>query len=190
MKAFDIEQKRAIPYYDDLGNSFFINIKREANERNKNVIVYLFYKFKLTLLQAMAKKSPINGLRVLFQQWRGVHIGGNVYIGKNVFIDNFYPNFIYIEDDAVLNAESMLIAHFNPSKRFCNLFEANVNPVVIKTGAFVGIRAVVMPGVTIGECAVVTAGSIVVKNVAPYTMVQGNPAKKILNFEHLMNLST
>jgi acetyltransferase-like isoleucine patch superfamily enzyme len=186
MSHFEFPEKKIIPYYDEMGKSFFINIKREANQRNKNVISYLFYKLNLTILQALAKKSPINKFRVLFQRWRGVHIGENVYIGKNVFIDNFYPNFIYVEDNAVLNAESMIIAHFNPPKRFCNLFEANVNPVVIKTGAIIGIRAVIMPGVTIGNCSVVTSGSIVMKNVAPYTMVQGNPAKKILNFEHLM----
>ena len=186
MDYFENPGKRTIPYYDETGKSFLISIKREANQRNKNVISYLFYKFNLTLLQAMAKKFPVNKFRVLFQRWRGVNIGKNVYIGKNVFIDNFYPGYVFLEDNTVLNAESMIIAHYNPPKRFCNLFEANVNPVFIKEGAIIGIRAVVMPGVTIGKCSVVIAGSVVMKNVAAYTMVQGNPAKKILNFEHLM----
>ena len=186
MNKFQITEKRSIPYYDKMGKSLFTNIKREASQRNKWVLVYLLYKFMLTFLQSISKILPINSFRVMIQRWRGVHIGQNVYIGKNVYIDNFYPNFVYIEDDAVLNAESMVIAHFNPPQRFHNLFEASANPVLIKSGAIVGIRAVVMPGVTIGEFAVVTAGSIVMKNVSPYTMVQGNPAKKILNFEHLM----
>jgi acetyltransferase-like isoleucine patch superfamily enzyme len=186
MCGFEIIGKKVIPYFDEKGNSFGINISREAQERNKNVLSYLFYKLKLIIFQAIAKKCPINRFRVSFQRWRGVHIGSNVYIGKNVYFDNFYPNFIYIEDNVSLNAESMIIAHFNPSIRFRSLFEANATPVLIKNGAIVGLRAIVMPGVTIGECAVVTAGSIVMKNVAPYTMVQGNPAKKILNFEHIL----
>jgi acetyltransferase-like isoleucine patch superfamily enzyme len=186
MKKFNIVDKKAIPYYNENGNSFFVNVKSEARMRGKSSLTYLFYKLKLTLLQTMAKKFPVNSCRVLFQRKRGVHIGNNVYVGKNVYIDNFYPDFVYIEDNVILNAESMIIAHFNPSVRFSNLFEANANPVVIKEGAIVGLRAMVMPGVTIGESAVVTAGTVVMKNVAPYTMVQGNPAKKILNFEHML----
>ena len=41
------------------------------------------------------------------------------------------------------------------------------------------MRAMIMPGITIGEGAVVAAGSIVVKDVAPYTVVGGNPAREI-----------
>jgi acetyltransferase-like isoleucine patch superfamily enzyme len=186
MTVHEIEKKRAIPYYDETGSSFLAYIRREAKVRNRNIIAYLIYKLNLTVLQMLARKAPLNNLRVLLQRWRGVHIGENVYIGKNVFIDNFYPEFVYLDDNSVLNAECMLIAHFNPSLRFVGLFEASVNPVIIRPGAFIGIRAVIMPGVTIGECAVITAGSIVTNNVLPFTMVQGNPAKKILNFEHLI----
>lgn len=46
-------------------------------------------------------------------------------------------------------------------------------------GCWIGMRAMLMPGVTIGEGAVVAAGSIVTRNVAPYTLVGGNPAKPI-----------
>jgi acetyltransferase-like isoleucine patch superfamily enzyme len=187
MSNFELEERKLIPYYDEMGNSFFINIKKEARVRNKSVFSYLFYKFNLIMLQAMAKKCPINKFRVIFQKWRGVHIGENVYIGKNVYIDNFYPNFVYLHDGVSLHAECMIISHFNPSYRFHNLFEASASPVVINNGAIVGIRAVVMPGVTLGECAVVTAGSVVMKNVAKYTLVQGNPAKRILNFEHILD---
>ena len=187
MSHFEIIKKKPIPYSDEMGHSSYDNIKRVALMRNKNVITYLFFKLKISLLQSLAKKCPINKLRVLFHRWRGIHIGKNVYIGNNVVLDNFHPDCIYIEDDVVLNAESMIIAHFNPPIRFCNLFEAATNPVIIKSGALVGIRSVVMPGVIVGKCSVITAGSIVMKNVPPFTMVQGNPAKTFLNFEHLMH---
>lgn len=50
---------------------------------------------------------------------------------------------------------------------------------VIKDGAWIGMRAMIMPGVTIGEGAVVASGAIVTKDVAPYAIVAGNPAVPI-----------
>lgn len=52
---------------------------------------------------------------------------------------------------------------------------------VIKDGAWIGMRAMIMPGVTIGEGAVVASGAIVTKDVAPYAIVAGNPAVPIRN---------
>lgn len=52
---------------------------------------------------------------------------------------------------------------------------------VIKDGAWIGMRAMIMPGVTIGEGAVVASGAIVTKDVAPYAIVAGNPAVRIRN---------
>ncbi len=51
--------------------------------------------------------------------------------------------------------------------------------VVIGDRAWIGYRVIVLPGVSIGEGAVVGAGSVVTKNVPPYTIVAGNPARKI-----------
>ena len=49
----------------------------------------------------------------------------------------------------------------------------------IEDGVWIGMRAMIMPGIKIGEGAVIAAGSIVTKNVPPYTLVAGNPAKEI-----------
>lgn len=50
---------------------------------------------------------------------------------------------------------------------------------VLQDGCWLGMRAMIMPGVTIGEGAVVAAGSVVTKDVPPYAIVGGNPAKII-----------
>ncbi|GAA0615524.1 CatB-related O-acetyltransferase [Paenochrobactrum glaciei] len=50
---------------------------------------------------------------------------------------------------------------------------------IIQDGAWIGMRAMIMPGVTIGEGAIIASGAIVTKSVAPYTIVAGNPAKSI-----------
>lgn len=50
---------------------------------------------------------------------------------------------------------------------------------IIQDGSWIGMRAMIMPGVTIGEGAIIASGAIVTKSVAPYTIVAGNPAKPI-----------
>ena len=52
-------------------------------------------------------------------------------------------------------------------------------PITICDGVWIGARAIVLPGVTIGEGAIVAAGAVVTKDVEPWTVVGGNPAKFI-----------
>lgn len=58
-------------------------------------------------------------------------------------------------------------------------FEYIVKPTVICDYVWIGTGAIILPGVTIGEGAVVAAGSVVTKNINPYEIVAGNPAKVI-----------
>ena len=52
-------------------------------------------------------------------------------------------------------------------------------PIRIEAGAWIGANATILPGVTVGTGAIVGAGAVVTKNVAPHTLVGGNPAKFI-----------
>jgi len=54
-----------------------------------------------------------------------------------------------------------------------------VKPVTISNNVWIGLRGIIYPGVTIGEGAVVSAGSVVMTDVAPHTIVAGNPARRI-----------
>jgi maltose O-acetyltransferase len=58
-------------------------------------------------------------------------------------------------------------------------FEKRGAPVCIGDRVFVGTRAMILPGVTVGEGAVVAAGALVTRDVAPFTMVAGVPAQPI-----------
>ena len=55
--------------------------------------------------------------------------------------------------------------------------EVNSKPIHIKNNAWIGTRSIILKGVTIGEGAVVAAGSVVTKDVPDYTLVAGNPAE-------------
>ena len=52
-------------------------------------------------------------------------------------------------------------------------------PVIIKDNAWIGMSAIILKGVTVGEGAIVAAGSVVTKDVPPHTIVAGVPAKVI-----------
>ena len=58
-------------------------------------------------------------------------------------------------------------------------FAVSGGPVTIGDRAWIGYRAIILPGITVGEGAVVAAGAVVTKDVAPFTIVGGNPAKVI-----------
>ena len=90
-----------------------------------------------TILAELAYSCPINALRIQFHRWRGVHIGKNVYIGMYCLFDNLSPSFIYIMDDVSINANSMVLTHFNAPERYETVFEASVKPVVFKKGSMV-----------------------------------------------------
>lgn len=93
---------------------------------------------------------------------------------------------ITIEKDVFAGHDVMILTSFHDY----NLFgeerktSAGSKPVHIKEGVWLATRCIILPGVTIGEHAVIGAGAVVSKNVEPYTMVAGNPAKVIKKYNH------
>jgi acetyltransferase-like isoleucine patch superfamily enzyme len=75
--------------------------------------------------------------------------------------------------------ECLVIAYSNSYSHFQNVTPARVSPVIIKQGAWICVRVVILPGVTIGEKAIVSAGSVVASDVPACSITSGNPAKII-----------
>ncbi len=122
--------------------------------------------FANRVLQHLARILPgAQTLRVALHRARGVRIGQNVWIGYDVVLDTSRPFLITLEDGCVLSLRVTVLAHFRES-----------TGVKIERDAFVGAGALILPSVVIGQGAVVAAGSVVTRSVAPLTMVQGNPA--------------
>ena len=84
-----------------------------------------------------------------------------------------------------LAGEVSVIAHSNPYAHFATVVESKVAPIVIEEGAWIGVKAVILLGVVIGKNAIVSAGTVVDRNVAAYTIVRGNPMKKVTDFEYM-----
>lgn len=108
-------------------------------------------------------------LRVMLHRARGVHIGKGVFISEDVLLETEYPSLITIEDCAWIGIRVTIIAHMRELGK----------GVKIERDAFIGPGVVILPNVTIGNGAVVTAGSVVTRSVPSMTVVQGNPAMPV-----------
>ena len=100
----------------------------------------------------------------------GVILGSNVTVKHHV---SFF-NGVTIEDDVFVGSN---IAFINDRRPRSDNNDWKLEKTLVKKGATLGSNAVIMCGVTVGECAMVAAGAVVLKDVDPYTVVSGNPAK-------------
>lgn len=131
-------------------------------------------------------RFPIGGkMRCRLERLRGVKMGKHVFMGGGSILDRVRPDLITVEDYVSIAGGVYILTHSNPTTPLREVLgpESNVlAPVHIKRGAWIAINVVILPGVTIGECAIVATGSVVTKDVPAYTLVGGSPAKVIKSF--------
>ncbi|OQX15356.1 MAG: hypothetical protein BWK76_13260 [Desulfobulbaceae bacterium A2] len=115
-----------------------------------------------------------------------IHNRTNTVIAYHVTLDLIYPEMIEIEEGAWLTQNVSVLAHFRPTDMQASYIGGDrVRKVRIGRGAYLGNGAMIMPGVTIGECAVIGAGSVVTKDVPSFMLVAGNPARIIKRIEEI-----
>lgn len=117
--------------------------------------------------------APLTGVR-----FHNVAIGHGVIIMPGCLMMS--AGGITIGDGAMIAANVQLISNNH------DLYERHIitcKPVHIGRNAWIGAGATILPGVTIGDNAVVGAASVVTRDVAPYTIVAGNPARFIRRIE-------
>ena len=114
----------------------------------------------------------------------GCTVGHNVFIGDDVSIDFRNPELITIEDNAHVTGRTVLLCHKRDLELYCidddyaNL-PYKVGEIRLCKGCSTGTASIIMPGVTIGEGAIVGAGSLVTKDVPAWTVATGRPAKVV-----------
>ncbi len=142
---------------------------------------------KSWIFHSLAYSSPLPSWSIKFQRIRGVKIGENCHISPYVLIDLLHPELIKIEDNVTISSNSMIFAHVNPS---ANDFLKNhgyprkIKPVTVKKGAVISVGCIIIAGITIGENAIVGAGSVVTQDVPDYCVVVGNPARVVKKIDH------
>jgi len=109
-----------------------------------------------------------------------ISIGDNVYFNRNVFITARDP--VSIGDDVLIGPNVVINTgnHTFSDRNVPIVKQGHTSErIVIEDDVWIAANAIILKGVTIGKGAVVAAGAVVNKNVAPYTVVGGVPAKKI-----------
>jgi acetyltransferase-like isoleucine patch superfamily enzyme len=147
--------------------------------------------FKTNNFFEIGSQSIFSGRIVFERENCKVIIGDRSFIGGNSLLD--ITSDLYIGNDVLISWGCTLIDHNSHSvlfeerkndvinwidgkKDWLNVF---TKPIVIQDKAWIGFNSIILKGVTIGEGSIVAAGSVVTKNVEPYTVVGGNPARFI-----------
>jgi len=147
-------------------------------------------------------KNVIFEKGVLVFHPENIEVGNNVYIGHNAMLKGYYKNLMKIGDNSWIGQGCFLhsgggltIGKFvgiGPFVKFLTHYhiEEELNKpillckqkgeeVIIEDNCDIGIGAIILPGVVIGKGSMVGAGAVVTKNVKPYSVVAGSPARSL-----------
>lgn len=133
-------------------------------------------------LHLWARRCIIPPLRLWLYRRMGVSIGRNVFIGLDSYLDCQFPELITIEDDVTISFRVTVVVH-DDARRLDRIEpgagDGTVAPVRLRRGCYLGAGSLVLPGVTVGERAVVASGAVVTRDVEAETVVAGVPARPL-----------
>lgn len=155
-----------------------VSLWRVIKQFFKNIrLKHLQNKMDWALLEPLAPRK----LRPKLMRKMGCHVGKGCFIGDHVRIDQGHADMITLEDGVSVASGTRLLCH---QRDFTHYYVGSdymklgyiVKPIVLKKGCLVGMESFVMPGVTVGEGAIVGAGSLVTKDIPAWTIAAGRPA--------------
>lgn len=168
--------------------------------RKISLFLYYFIAFHLPSQYFPLGKIACKVRYFLWKWILGDRIGSSVKIQSNVLVGKFddieLGSFVAINEnvrmrnviigDYVLIAPDVYILHSGHCYENVNVpiylqEETSYPKTIIENDVWIGARSVILPGRIIGKGSIVAAGSVVTKDVPPYTIVGGNPAKFIKN---------
>ncbi len=123
-------------------------------------------------------------LRPILIRKMGCHVGKNTFFGDYVRMDTSYADMIYIGDYTHITSGCRLLCHQRDLTGYCvgdNAAELGyrTGEIHIGKGVMVGMETLIMPGVTIGDGAIIGAGSIVTRDIPAWTIATGRPARVV-----------
>lgn len=188
-----------------MGNSFSFRLLQKMGmdfsegEYGNISFSFLFKRFFIRMRNSFLLKycmhsvilSPFNyrKIRPMLWRWMGVKVGKRVFIGFEVLLDTTYTRLIEIEDGVHIANRCILLCHqrnlsnYHIGDDYAKL-PYRKGKIILRKGCLIGINSVIMPGVEIGEGAIVGSCSLVTKDVPAWTIAAGSPAKVIKQIAH------
>lgn len=142
----------------------------------------MFWKVWKKVLKTIAKNALWYKWRIFLLRCCHYQIGRDVYIGEELIVVEELEDHWNVEigDRASLAPRVTIVTSSHPNfSRIRPLVPTPRGKVVIEADAWIGTGATLLPNVRVGRGAVVGAGAVVTKDVAPFSMVVGIPAKVI-----------
>lgn len=143
----------------------------------------IYHAFLLSMMNWVILE-PLNPrmLRPFFLRRLGCKVGKGVFIGDHVIVDENHADYIVLEDHVHIASGTRLLCHQRDLSHYYvggdyAKLGYRLGKIHMKRGSLVGMESLVMPGVTIGEGAIVGAGSLVTKDIPDWTIAAGRPAK-------------
>ena len=123
-------------------------------------------------------------LRPILIRKMGCHVGKDTFFGDYVRMDTSYADMIYIGDYTHITSGCRLLCHQRDLTGYCVGDNAadlgyKTGEIHIGKGVMVGMETIIMPGVTIGDGAIIGAGSIVTRDIPAWTIATGRPARVV-----------
>jgi acetyltransferase-like isoleucine patch superfamily enzyme len=109
----------------------------------------------------------------IYRHMLGMKVGKHTAFGLMVMVDVFFPEKISVGENSVIGYNTTILAHEYL------IHEYRLGEVIIGENVMIGANSTILPGVTIGDGAIVAAGTVVHKDVAPGTFVGGNPLREL-----------
>ena len=145
----------------------------------KELIPKPFYNFKRLWAKCcivLAEQSlMMPKMRFKLLKMGGVKLKGYSFIGSHVKFDGIYPNLIEIGEGCVITSGTHILSHFfnTHDRRFYS------GKVIIGKRVFIGLNTLIINSVSIGDNAIIGAGSVINKDIPANELWAGNPAKFI-----------
>ena len=141
------------------------------------------YRVKIKICKVLATHFPWVKMRVWAMHGLGFKMGVDIIPSPGimfVMMNSGVSGKLIVGDRVGIGSGSIIILESSPgNSRLAAIFPSDKRDITIGNDVWIGAGVIILPGVTIGEYAVIASGTVVNKDVAAYTLVGGVPAKKI-----------
>lgn len=190
----ELKPSHTFKFFNNLG--IIHNKEKYGNISIVGIIKHIFHTifkgiyFKLAYYPALFPSIWFNKYRAIIWRNMGCEVGKGVCIGYSVSIDFGNTELIHIEDNVIITNCCILLCH----RRDMTGYRINdkawelpyiYRPIFLKKGCQIGMGAIIMPGVTVGEGAIIGARSVVTKDIPAWTIAAGSPCKVIKELDEI-----